>query len=558
LQRLGLGRLFATSVLYLCLSAALALLLGLALPSILRQSSELWTRFFDDIYYYDSDGDRHLDKDEPILTRIQEDERVLYVIDRNGDGELQPGETYYDLEPVTSEGPGVRQERSLMRQGLDWAQSTPWRMELLLDRPPESRPMRFLAFYLQQTKEEREALEYGLKGALDWSPDTAWQLPPVEGQQKSWNPDWPGPSKQLVDQTAERLPEPLRTRWMARMVLHGQALAGKHQSLLAAWREVRENERATGTVMAEELRSVLSSPLISTASDEAAAYLERLRASEQESERQLLRSLYETVEDEAGHPLQQAMDQLRGVVGNRIAALPALAGQSATAALDNVGAILGLGLAVILVPIYAFFLTLGMPGVRATLRKYAPTRGRARLFRLTHEIERIVAAFFRGRLIVCLVCGLLVAAGFIALDVPYALLFGFAIGLATAIPLSGLLFLVPAMLLVLAEGGDGLLLRSSLVLAVYAVVQTLEATVFTPWIMGREVELHPVVLILALVFLGSLMGILGLLLAVPIAATLRILLREFALPQVRSMAGVPVTRRYEKVTTSQAEDEHAE
>ena len=61
-------------------------------------------------------------------------------------------------------------------------------------------------------------------------------------------------------------------------------------------------------------------------------------------------------------------------------------------------------------------------------------------------------------------------------------------------------------------------------------VQVLETVVLTPMIMGREVELHPVTLIIALLLCGKLLGILGLILAVPIAATCRILAREFFWP----------------------------
>ena len=164
-----------------------------------------------------------------------------------------------------------------------------------------------------------------------------------------------------------------------------------------------------------------------------------------------------------------------------------------------------------------------------------------RWLRIIHEIEQAVAAFFRGRLIVCLICGLLVWVGFAIIGVPYAAVFGLLIGLATAVPLAGLLFLVPAILLTVLDGGDAVLLRVSMVVAVYTVVQALEMTVLTPTIMGREVELHPVLLIASLVFLGNLMGVFGLILAVPIAATARILSREFLLPRLKMLGAVPMT-----------------
>ena len=112
-------------------------------------------------------------------------------------------------------------------------------------------------------------------------------------------------------------------------------------------------------------------------------------------------------------------------------------------------------------------------------------------------------------------------------------------------PLSGLLFLVPAVLLVLLDGGPDAMWWAVGVVAVYAVIQTLEMAVLTPLIMGREVELHPVTLILALLLCGKLLGVIGLILAVPIAATVRILARQFLLPWLRRQAdgGEPLVDR---------------
>jgi len=85
------------------------------------------------------------------------------------------------------------------------------------------------------------------------------------------------------------------------------------------------------------------------------------------------------------------------------------------------------------------------------------------------------------------------------------------------------------------------------------VVQGLETVVLTPTIMGREVELHPVVLILALLLCGKLLGILGLILAVPIAATIRILAREFVLPRLRTLAALPLkTAAYRRADVATA------
>ena len=82
------------------------------------------------------------------------------------------------------------------------------------------------------------------------------------------------------------------------------------------------------------------------------------------------------------------------------------------------------------------------------------------------------------------------------------------------------------------DGGTGVTI--TLIITVYVIVQVLETVVLTPTIMGREVELHPVTLIIALLLCGKLLGILGLILAVPIAATVRILARTYLWPRLRT------------------------
>jgi predicted PurR-regulated permease PerM len=174
-----------------------------------------------------------------------------------------------------------------------------------------------------------------------------------------------------------------------------------------------------------------------------------------------------------------------------------------------------------------------MPSIRKGVRNHLPEWNKAQMVRIMRDIEKVVAAFFRGRLIVCLICATLTYLGFLAVGltgtgVPYAALFGLFIGLATAVPLAGLLFLVPAVIMAGLDGGSGLTI--TLIILVYIFVQVLETVVLTPTIMGHEVELHPVTLIIALLLCGKLLGILGLILAVPIAATGRILAREFFFP----------------------------
>jgi len=293
--------------------------------------------------------------------------------------------------------------------------------------------------------------------------------------------------------------------------------------------------------LVQRMRLAMRKPLDEEQAEEAIRFWERIKESEadgQEFGRDLVGRLLRDGRGDSGL-VKRIADSVGKGIDRQVAELPSAFGKWVSGFLTNINGILAFLLDLVLIPIYAFFLTLGMPKLRRSARAMVPRHGRERTMRILHAIERVVAAFFRGRLIVCAICSILVYAGFAPIGVPYAVLFALLIGLATTVPLLGLIFLVPALMLTAVEGGDHLTLRISLIVGVYTVVQTLEATVFTPTIMGREVELHPVLLILALLVFGNLLGILGLILAVPIAATLRILAREFLFPRLG--IGEPVT-----------------
>jgi predicted PurR-regulated permease PerM len=282
------------------------------------------------------------------------------------------------------------------------------------------------------------------------------------------------------------------------------------------------------------VRGALLEMPVAESDRKALAFAERLNEDEREGQQAASELLAELRgDDSTAQWLGPVVQRLEKEVNTQLDTLPTRLGGWATSGLTSFDQVLALGLNAILVPIYAFFLLIAMPSVRKGVHRYLPLWHREQLLRIIREIERVVAAFFRGRLIVSLICAFLTYVGFLAVGftgtgVPYAVLFSLLIGLATAVPLAGLLFLVPALIMTGLDGGTALTV--ALVVVVYVVVQVLETVVLTPTIMGREVELHPVTLIIALLLCGKLLGILGLILAVPIAATCRILAREFFWP----------------------------
>jgi predicted PurR-regulated permease PerM len=192
----------------------------------------------------------------------------------------------------------------------------------------------------------------------------------------------------------------------------------------------------------------------------------------------------------------------------------------------------------VLIPTYGYFFSLNLPLVSRVILDHVPQNHRDRTLRILAEINQVVGAFFRGRVAICAILGILAGIGFAIAHVPSWLVLAAVMGIATAIPLAAIFVMVPVCLLLYLSGADSW--QYIAVGLTYLVVQGLEP-VLVAVIMGAGVEMHPVILIVAILAFHQLFGAAGALLAVPLAATARILLREFLYPQVRRMAGLDTT-----------------
>jgi len=198
------------------------------------------------------------------------------------------------------------------------------------------------------------------------------------------------------------------------------------------------------------------------------------------------------------------------------------------------GVLAFLGL-VVLWPIYTYFLLFELERIHTFVTRYLPYQERDRMVRIGTQIGEVLASFFRGRLLVCLVKGTFLALGLWAADVPYALLLGLGTGFLSLIPFVGsaigygLTFIIA----MLDHGLVSALWRTGIV---FTLAEALENYVLIPKILGDSLGLHPIVVIFAIMAGGASMGMFGLLLALPITASLVILAREFLLPVLAQMA----------------------
>lgn len=182
-------------------------------------------------------------------------------------------------------------------------------------------------------------------------------------------------------------------------------------------------------------------------------------------------------------------------------------------------------------PILAFYLLRDHQAMRERTLKYVPAHYRGDAQNILREINVALNGFFRGQLWICLFVGLFTYGGLYLLGIPYALFIGILAGLFDIIPYFGpVLGFLPAAALALGKSP----LTVLWVLALFVAANQIENGLISPWLIGDRVGLHPLVVIFAVLVGGYLMGILGMLLAIPLAAAVRVVLEYFLLRRTSS------------------------
>lgn len=174
-----------------------------------------------------------------------------------------------------------------------------------------------------------------------------------------------------------------------------------------------------------------------------------------------------------------------------------------------------------LTPIYLYYFLKDLPQMQCALRGLAPERYRPSLTEKTGEIHELLSAFVRGQLSVCAILAVLYSIGLYFIGIDLAIATGTLAGITFIIPYLGtILGIVLSMTLAFLKFHD--FLHPLLCLGWFVIVQALEGGIITPRIVGKTVGLHPIVTILAILIGGQLFGILGMLLAVPVTALLKV------------------------------------
>lgn len=194
--------------------------------------------------------------------------------------------------------------------------------------------------------------------------------------------------------------------------------------------------------------------------------------------------------------------------------------------LDDIPKILTSMSLLILSPVIAIYLLFDWQKLQGGLLRIVPQRRRVAWQRLIQDISYIVRSYIRGNILVALIVGILTGIGVKIVGMDYALIIGVLCGLFDLIPYFGpLIGAIPAVLLGLVVSR----FMAIKVLIVILIVQQLESSVISPKLMGDSVGFHPLWIIFALLAGGEIAGFWGILLAVPVAAVIRVIIRHIYL-----------------------------
>lgn len=251
--------------------------------------------------------------------------------------------------------------------------------------------------------------------------------------------------------------------------------------------------------------------------------------------------------------VENCMQKLKNWLENMQEYIPAIAqdnweglwqehqGESVKSAVNLIKKIVQNGFAVVNVlslllisPVVAFYMLRDWHDFTGKALALIPKKHQKNVVDGVNAVNRIVSGYLRGQLLVCVVLGCFYSLGLWVIGLKLGLLVGLLAGMISFIPYVGSIsgFL---MAIVLAVTQYGTLPEILMVVAVFGMGQFLEGNFLTPKLVGENIGLHPVWVMFALLSGGALLGILGMIIAVPVAACIGVLLR-FMIRQYKESA----------------------
>jgi predicted PurR-regulated permease PerM len=228
--------------------------------------------------------------------------------------------------------------------------------------------------------------------------------------------------------------------------------------------------------------------------------------------------------------ISQSMSEAGAWLQQKIPDITVQSGKFLQRSLSGFLGVFGILLSLILVPVFLFFFLKDSPSIANNWSQYLPLRAsplKNEIVSLVGEINSYLVSFFRGQLLVSMIDGIMIAVALLAMGLDFAVLIGLMVGILGLIPYLGMMITwIPAVILAAAQFGDWG--HPIAVTVIFIVANNIDGIIIAPKIVGESVGLHPLTVIISVLAWSLILGgLLGALLAVPLTATLKVLLKRY-------------------------------
>lgn len=214
---------------------------------------------------------------------------------------------------------------------------------------------------------------------------------------------------------------------------------------------------------------------------------------------------------------------VRDGINNAFAKLESSIAASISSYVNNIGSTLNTVFIAFIVPFLAFYILKDFQLIEKTVLTIVPKAHRKETIKLLIDIDTALGNYIRGQLLVCAIIGVLAYIGYWIIGMQYPLLLASVVAVFNIIPYLGPFFgAAPAVLMATTLSFKMVLLVAIVNLS----VQILEGNVISPQVVGRTLHMHPLVIIFALLVGGEVAGIVGLILAVPFFAVMKVIVQH--------------------------------
>lgn len=179
----------------------------------------------------------------------------------------------------------------------------------------------------------------------------------------------------------------------------------------------------------------------------------------------------------------------------------------------------------VLVPLLVFFFLKDATRIMKWVGQYMPAH-RGLTLRVWGEVRQKIGAYIQGRVIEMIIVGVITTLTFLIFGLPYAILLGSLVGVSVLIPyVGGIIVTIPIVIIALMQWGFGAEFIYAMI--AFGIIFALDANLLVPLLFSESMELHPIVILVSVIFFGGIWGFWGIFFAIPLAMAINVILKNW-------------------------------